>query len=107
MNPRYFEKYKWEDVKKLVENLLYRYVPKEMMERKKTGFAVPVSLWLREGKMREWAESILSDGRSLAKDYLNLNVVDSLWKELIEKGTYLPNIWYILMFEQWLLTYQK
>lgn len=97
--------YKFDGItsKKILKNLLYRYVPREMMERKKTGFAVPVSLWLQSGEMRDWAESILSDGRELAKEYLDVKLADSMWKDLTENGRWLPNIWYVLMFEQWLL----
>lgn len=97
--------YKMQDsvTKKPLRELLYRYVPREMMERPKKGFSVPVSLWLREGKMRQWAESVLRDAEPFAKDYIQTPLVASIWKEYIEKNNWSSLIWYILMFEQWLL----
>ncbi len=89
--------------KKILKNILYKYVPREMMERKKTGFAVPVQEWLRKGEMRDWAESILSDAKDLANEHIRVKIVDSMWKDFVDKGKWRPNIWYILMFEQWLL----
>lgn len=100
--------YKMQDgiTKKPLRELLYRYVPKEMMDRPKKGFSVPVSVWLKDGKMREWAESILSDAEVLAKDYIHTGIVRSAWKDYQESGKWSSLIWYILMFEQWLL-YEK
>ena len=93
--------------KKPLRELLYRYVPQEMMDRPKKGFSVPVSLWLKDGKMREWAESILSDAASLSEDYIQTGLVQSIWKNYIEKDNWNSLIWYILMFEQWLLYENK
>lgn len=92
--------------KKPLRELLYRYVPREMMERPKKGFSIPVSLWLKEGKMREWAESILMDGAPLAKEYIQTDTVHDIWKDYIENNNWSSLIWFILMFEQWLL-YEK
>ena len=73
------------------------------MDRPKKGFSVPVSLWLKDGKMREWAESVLSDAASLSGDYIQTGLVRSIWKDYIENANWSSLIWYILMFEQWLL----
>ncbi len=89
--------------KKPLRELLYRYVPKEMMERPKKGFSVPVSLWLKDGEMHQWAESILADGESLARDYIDTKQVKKIWEDYIQKGNWSTLIWYLLMFEQWLL----
>lgn len=101
--------YKMQDgiTKKPLRELLYRYVPKEMMDRPKKGFSVPVSLWLKDGKMREWAESVLCDASVLAKDYIDTGIVQSAWKDYLENGKWSSLIWYILMFEQWLLYENK
>lgn len=96
-------KYDGEVTKKVLRNALYRYVPKEMMERPKTGFGIPIAEWLSKGEMREWAESIMMDARGSAKEFLNIKVVESFWKDLVNENRWQPNIWYILMFEQWLL----
>lgn len=90
--------------KKPLRELLYRYVPREMMDRPKKGFSVPVSLWLRDGKMREWAESILADSLPLSGEYIDTRTVQAIWKDYIRNGNWNSTIWYILMFEQWLLS---
>lgn len=97
--------YKMQDgiTKKPLRELLYRYVPKEMMERPKKGFSVPVSLWLKDGKMREWAESVLTDARTPASEFIDTKTVQGIWQDYMRNGNWNSTIWYILMFEQWLL----
>lgn len=97
--------YKFQDgiTKKPLRSILYRYVPKEMMERPKKGFGIPVSEWLLEGKMHEWAESIMSDAEPIAKEFLNLKYVNSLWKDFLQNRKWNPVIWYVLILEQWML----
>ncbi|MBD5496100.1 MAG: asparagine synthase (glutamine-hydrolyzing) [Lachnospiraceae bacterium] len=89
--------------KKPMRNILYKYVPKEMMERPKKGFSIPIDEWLSAGKMHEWAQSIMSDSREVAGEILNLKYVDSLWKDFMTNHKWNPVIWYILVLEQWLL----
>ncbi|MCR4754306.1 MAG: asparagine synthase (glutamine-hydrolyzing) [Lachnospiraceae bacterium] len=96
--------YKMSDgiTKKPLRNILYRYVPKEMMDRPKKGFSVPVSKWLREGQMNIWAEDILSSNRAKASDYINMAAFDKIWQQYKKDGRYSTVIWYVLMFCQWL-----
>jgi len=89
--------------KRPLRNILYKYVPKEMMERPKKGFSVPVSKWLREGEMHNWAEAILADSRPLAKEFIDVNLADKIWSEYQAGGNWSQFIWYILMLDQWLI----
>lgn len=102
------DSYKMKDgiTKKILRELVYRYVPREMMERPKKGFSVPVSIWLRDGKMREWAEDTMSDATHIAKEFVDVDTVHSIWKDYIDNNHWKKLIWHILMFEQWLL-YEK
>ncbi len=84
--------------KRILRNILYKYVPKEMMDRPKKGFSVPVSIWLREGRMREWAEDTLSTSRPLLSQYLDIKLVDSIWNNYINGGDWNALVWYLLVF---------
>lgn len=98
--------YKMQDgvSKRVMRDVLYRYVPKELLERPKKGFSVPVSEWLRDKNyLRDWAESIRHDSRDLVGEFIDLRLEESLWKDYVEKGEWKEAIWSILMLEQWLL----
>lgn len=97
--------YKYRDgvTKRIMRDVLYKYVPREMMERPKKGFSIPLADWMKEGKLREWAQDILADGRAGLGDVLDQKVVDSLWRDYVKKGLWTEKLWYILVLEQWLL----
>ena len=97
--------YKMQDgvTKRVMRDILYRYVPREMMERPKKGFSIPIETWMREEVMYDWATDILSEGHRKLTDMINQKCVDSFWKDYVEKGIWTETIWYILLLEQWLL----
>nr|MDA3877891.1 asparagine synthase (glutamine-hydrolyzing) [Halothiobacillus sp.] len=64
----------------LLRQVLYRYVPRAMMERPKQGFAVPVEEWLR-GPLRDWAEDLLDERRLREEGYLNPGPIRQAWHE--------------------------
>lgn len=91
--------------KKVLREVLYRYVPKEMMERPKTGFAIPIDSWLRNDKeLRSWAEQLIDKKLLMNQGYLDADVVWKLWNNLVEKGIWKNQIWSVLIFQQWLLS---
>lgn len=89
--------------KLVLRDVLYRYVPKEMMERPKKGFSIPIQKWLLEPAMRQWAESLID--RKLLKEQgiLNPDVVWKIWTDFVEKGQWRKQIWFILMFQEWMM----
>lgn len=89
--------------KKVLRDVLYRYVPKEMMERPKKGFSIPIDKWLRQPKLREWAESLIDRNTLTSQGILDPDVVWKIWDDFINRGEWRIQIWYILMFQQWLL----
>lgn len=97
--------YKMSDgiTKKPLRNILYRYVPKDMMDRPKKGFSVPVSKWLLDGEMNTWAEDILSSGKDNISEYIDMNAFDNIWRQYKNDGRFSTVIWYVLMFCQWFL----
>ena len=88
--------------KLLLRDVLYRYVPKELMDRPKKGFSVPMAKWLRESELRSWAERLISRRKLVNEGFLNPDVVWSMWDDLQERGIWREQIWFILMFEAWL-----
>ncbi|MBD5531493.1 MAG: asparagine synthase (glutamine-hydrolyzing) [Lachnospiraceae bacterium] len=89
--------------KRVMRDVLYRYVPRELMERPKKGFSIPLHEWLKEGELREWARGVLSDGRKQCADIIDVRTADSYWKDYTERGVFSEKLWYILMLEQWMM----
>jgi asparagine synthase (glutamine-hydrolysing) len=85
----------------ILRQVLYRYVPRRLVERPKKGFAVPLCAWLC-GPLRDWAESLL-DERLLRDDGLwNSAVVHSWWNALLAGDCRRESaVWLILMFQAW------
>jgi asparagine synthase (glutamine-hydrolysing) len=85
-----------------LREVLYRYVPRAMMDRPKMGFSVPLEYWLR-GPLRDWAEMLLDKAKLQAQGYLNPDAVRRLWEEnLTGKRRWQSQLWTILMFQAWL-----
>jgi asparagine synthase (glutamine-hydrolysing) len=87
--------------KRLLRKVLHRYVPRELVERPKMGFAVPLDRWLR-CELRDWAESLL-DRRRLERDgILDATVIHRRWTEhLAGKRNWQASLWAVLMFQAW------
>ena len=88
--------------KKVLRDVLYRYVPREMMERPKKGFSIPVEKWLKRSDLRQWAEQLIDRKKLLEQGFLNPDAVWRIWQDFIDRGEWRIQIWYILMFQEWL-----
>lgn len=91
-----------EEGKLILKDVLYRYVPKEMMDRPKKGFSIPIMKWLKEPELRAWAESLIDRKTLEQQGVLNPDVVWRIWKDYIENNNWRIQIWYILMFQSWM-----
>lgn len=85
-----------------LRRLLYKYVPKQLVDRPKRGFAVPVHEWLR-GPMRPWAENLLAESRLRDEGYFNPAPIRQKWQEHVTgRHNWQPQLWGVLMFQAWL-----
>ena len=84
-----------------LRQILYRYVPKALIERPKAGFAIPIGAWLR-GPLRDWAESLLSVQALGEQPTLDVVAIRARWAEHVA-GTHdrTASLWGVLMFQAW------
>ncbi len=85
----------------LMRELLYRDVPRELIERPKQGFAIPLDAWLR-GPLREWASDLLEPAALRNEGLFDVAEVQRRWQEhLSGKRNWQYQIWDVLMFQAW------
>lgn len=88
--------------KLVLRDVLYKYVPREMMERPKKGFSIPIDRWLLKPELREWAESLIDRKTLEQQGMLDPDVVWKMWGDFTENGVWRIQIWFVLMFQEWI-----
>ena len=87
--------------KKILKELLYEYVPKEMLDRPKHGFEVPLPTWLSNGELHEWAGDLMMHSRLADDGYFDKNTLSRIWTQFNNRHSGTLLLWYILQAESW------
>ena len=84
-----------------LRQLLYRHVPRALIDRPKMGFGVPINEWLR-GPLSAWAETLLDAARLEREGYWNVALVRQIWEEhRTGRRNWSAKLWSVLMFQAW------
>jgi len=85
----------------ILKQLLYEYLPKDIIDRPKKGFAVPLASWLR-GTLRDWTKDLLNKNQLNKHNLLDASLIESILnKHLNNEGDFHPYLWKVLMFQSW------
>ena len=87
--------------KQVLRHLLYRHVPRALIDRPKAGFSIPLDAWLR-GPLRDWAEDLLSPAKLAQDGLLRPEPITRHWQaHLADRRDYASALWPVLMLQAW------
>ena len=87
--------------KYISRELLKDFIPKELFERPKKGFTIPLAKWL-SGPLKSWAEELLNEDKLKIDGFFDIKEISFYWNELLNGNyTYEQKIWTILAFQSW------
>ena len=84
-----------------LKRILNKYLPDNLFNRPKQGFALPIDAWLRTS-LKDWAENLLDKKKLEDNHYFDSGLIEKIWKEHLTKRNWQYPIWNILMLQSWL-----
>lgn len=96
---KYNQKYNIGSGKIILKQILEKYLPKDLIYRKKAGFGIPLDQWLRLD-LKNWASDLInSDIKNL--DFLNNSFYKNLWNDQLKGMNNSLSLWPYLIFINW------
>jgi len=87
--------------KHIIKEIVHQYIPKELMDRPKMGFAIPIENWLTID-LKDKVFYYLDDQKIKSQDIFEISAVRKLKDDFYSgKKEYAIKIWYLLMFQMW------
>lgn len=94
-------KYNNGNKKFILKEIVYKYVPKEMMDRPKMGFGIPIAKWL-QNELKPYVDKYFDEDFVLRQDIFKSEEIRRIKRSFYEgKIERAEKIWYILMFQMW------
>ena len=93
--------------KYILKEIVHQYIPKEMMDRPKMGFAIPIENWLTTD-LKDQVLYYLSDENIMKQDIFDPNFIKKIKNDFFNgKKEFGVKIWYLLMFQMWYEKWMK
>lgn len=100
-------KYQNGNKKYILKEIVHQYIPKEMMDRPKMGFAIPIADWM-QNELRNHVEDYLSESKIKEQGIFNWSAVQDLKTRFFSGKKELDSkLWYLLMFQMWYERWMK
>jgi asparagine synthase (glutamine-hydrolysing) len=90
-----------DESKWILRQILYKYIPKDLIDRPKMGFSIPLDDWLR-GPLKDWANELLAKEKLESQEFFNSDVIQDIWFRHCKGEQFGSRLWNILMFQNWL-----
>ena len=88
--------------KEILRNILYKRVPRNLIERPKVGFAVPMGDWLN-GPLKNWVMDLLNPELIKKQNILDPSIVSNMLNDHYKGRTdHKDRLWNLVVFQSWL-----